>query len=58
MKKQSMNQHSQSLNDGLSTLLLTSCLMMYSFQTAVQISVDMNDQAVLVDLLNVLCLKQ
>lgn len=27
-------------------------------KTAVQISVDMNDQAVLVDLLNVLCLKQ
>ena len=28
------------------------------FQTAVQVSVDMNDQAVLVDVLNVLCLKQ
>ena len=28
------------------------------FQTAVQVSVDMNDQAILVDLLNVLCLKQ
>lgn len=31
---------------------------LFCSKTAVQVSVDMNDQAVLVDLLNVLCLKQ
>ena len=39
-------------------LTLTIKFWITLFQTAVQVSVDMNDQAVLVDVLNVLCLKQ
>lgn len=38
----------------VNNLIITLCYL----KTAVQVSVDMNDQAVLVDLLNVLCLKQ
>ena len=39
-------------------MCLTLTIWITLFQTAVQVSVDMNDQAVLVDVLNVLCLKQ